>query len=137
MEVQSGNLCRFAENGSSAEDIVLVQGRKGGLFTCTSLWVVTLSEVEANAGQRGILLEPGVEPTVIPHLRGCLEIRLLADSTFLVIFGSLWEHFSFRMLYRPQRWPIFQSDGMVNVFFQATIDFNGFSMVLTTLDHHH
>ena len=26
---------------------------------------------------------------------------------------------------------------MVNVFFQATIDFNGFSMVLTMLDHHH
>ena len=26
---------------------------------------------------------------------------------------------------------------MVNVFFQATIDFNGFSIVLTTLDHHH
>ena len=26
---------------------------------------------------------------------------------------------------------------MVNVFFQATIDFNGFSMVLTKLDHHH
>lgn len=98
MEVQSGNLCRFAENGSSAEDTVLVQGRKGGLFTFTGLWIVTLSEVEANAGQRGILLEPGVEPTVIPHLRGCLEIRLLADSTFLVIFGSLWEHFSFRML---------------------------------------
>ena len=24
---------------------------------------------------------------------------------------------------RPQRWSIFQSDGMVNVFFQATIDF--------------
>ena len=39
--------------------------------------------------------------------------------------------------FRPQRWSIFQSDGMVNVFFQATIDFNGFSMVLTTLDHHH
>ena len=38
---------------------------------------------------------------------------------------------------RPRRWSIFQSDGMVNVFFQATIDFNGFSMVLTTLDHHH
>ena len=38
---------------------------------------------------------------------------------------------------RPERWSIFQSDGMVNVFFQATIDFNGFSMVLTTLDHHH
>ena len=38
---------------------------------------------------------------------------------------------------RPQRWSIFQSDGMVNVFFQATIDFNGFSMVLTMLDHHH
>ena len=38
---------------------------------------------------------------------------------------------------RPQRWSIFQSDGMVNVFFQATIDFNGFSMVLTKLDHHH
>ena len=40
-------------------------------------------------------------------------------------------------LYRPQRWSIFQSDGMVNVFFQATIEVNGFSMVLTTLDHHH
>ena len=39
--------------------------------------------------------------------------------------------------FRPQRWSIFQSDGMVNVFFQATIEFNGFSMVLTTLDHHH
>ena len=26
---------------------------------------------------------------------------------------------------------------MVNGFFQATIDFNGFSMVLRTLDHHH
>ena len=38
---------------------------------------------------------------------------------------------------RPQQWSIFQSDGMVNVFFQATIDFNGFSMVLTMLDHHH
>ena len=38
---------------------------------------------------------------------------------------------------RPQRWSIFQSDGMVNVFFQATIDFNGFSMVLIPLDHHH
>ena len=38
---------------------------------------------------------------------------------------------------RPQRWSIFQSNGMVNGFFQATIDFNGFSMVLTTLDHHH
>ena len=70
LEVQSGNLCRFAENGSSAEDIVLVQGRKGGLFTFTGLWIVTLSEVEANAGQRGILLEPGVEPTVTPHLGG-------------------------------------------------------------------
>ena len=41
------------------------------------------------------------------------------------------------MLGRPQRWSIFQSDGMVNVFFQATIELNGFSMVLTTLDHHH
>jgi len=38
---------------------------------------------------------------------------------------------------RPRRWSIFQSDGMVNVFFQATIEVNGFSMVLTTLDHHH
>ena len=38
---------------------------------------------------------------------------------------------------RPRRWSIFQSDGMVNVFFQATIDVNGFSMVLATLDHHH
>ena len=38
---------------------------------------------------------------------------------------------------RPRRWSIFQSDGMVNVYFQATIDFNGFSMVLTLLDHHH
>ena len=38
---------------------------------------------------------------------------------------------------RPRRWSIFQSDGMINVFFQASIDFNGFSMVLTTLDHHH
>ena len=38
---------------------------------------------------------------------------------------------------RPRRWSIFQSDGMVNVFFQATIDFNGFSMVLIPLDHHH
>ena len=26
---------------------------------------------------------------------------------------------------------------MVNVFFQATIDYDGFSMVLTPLDHHH
>ena len=26
---------------------------------------------------------------------------------------------------------------MGNVFFQATIELNGFSMVLTTLDHHH
>jgi len=26
---------------------------------------------------------------------------------------------------------------MVNVYFQATIDFDGFSMVLTPLDHHH
>ena len=41
------------------------------------------------------------------------------------------------ILVRPQRWSIFQSDGMVNVFCQATIDFNGFSMVLTMLDHHH
>ena len=40
-------------------------------------------------------------------------------------------------VYRPRRWSIFQSDGMVNVFFQATIDFNGFSMVLIPLDHHH
>ena len=39
--------------------------------------------------------------------------------------------------FRPRRWSIFQSDGMVNVFFQATIDFDGFSMVLTPLDHHH
>ena len=38
---------------------------------------------------------------------------------------------------RPERWSIFQSDGMVNVFFQATIDFNGFSMVLKMLHHHH
>ena len=38
---------------------------------------------------------------------------------------------------RPRRWSIFQSDGMVNVYFQATIDFDGFSMVLTPLDHHH
>ena len=38
---------------------------------------------------------------------------------------------------RPQRWSIFQSDGMVNVFLKATIDFDGFSMVLTPLDHHH
>ena len=38
---------------------------------------------------------------------------------------------------RPRRWSIFQSDGMVNVLFQATIEVNGFSMVLTTLDHHH
>ena len=38
---------------------------------------------------------------------------------------------------RPQRWSIFQSDGMVNVFFQATIDFNGLSMVLTLLHHRH
>ena len=38
---------------------------------------------------------------------------------------------------RPQRWSIFQSDGMVNGFFQATIDFNGVFMVLTSLDHHH
>ena len=43
----------------------------------------------------------------------------------------------YMMIDRPQRWSIFQSDGMVNVFFQATIDFNGFLMVLTTLDHHH
>ena len=26
---------------------------------------------------------------------------------------------------------------MVNAFFQATIDYDGFSMVLTPLDHHH
>ena len=26
---------------------------------------------------------------------------------------------------------------MVNVFFQATIDYDGFSMVLPPLDHHH
>ena len=38
---------------------------------------------------------------------------------------------------RPRRWSIFQRDGMVNDFFQATIDSNGFSMVLTPLDHHH
>ena len=38
---------------------------------------------------------------------------------------------------RPQRWSIFEGDGMVNVFFQATIAVNGFSMVLTKLDHHH
>ena len=38
---------------------------------------------------------------------------------------------------RPRRWSILQSDGMVNVFFQATINFNGFSMVLIPLDHHH
>ena len=31
----------------------------------------------------------------------------------------------------------FQSDGNVNVFFQATIDYDGFSMILTQLDHHH
>ena len=28
------------------------------------------------------------------------------------------------VLVRPQRWSIFQGDGMVNVFLQATIDFN-------------
>ena len=38
---------------------------------------------------------------------------------------------------RPRRWSNFQSDGMVHVLFQATIDFNGFSMVLIPLDHHH
>ena len=38
---------------------------------------------------------------------------------------------------RPQRWSIFQGDGMVNVFFKATIAVNGFSIVLTKLDHHH
>ena len=31
--------------------------------------------------------------------------------------------------FRAREWLMF--------FFQATIDFNGFSMVLTTLDHHH
>ena len=31
---------------------------------------------------------------------------------------------------RPQRWSIFQSDGMVNVFFfKATIDVNGFENI--------
>ena len=30
----------------------------------------------------------------------------------------------------------FQSDGTVNVFFPDTIDYDGFSMVLTPLDHH-
>ena len=38
---------------------------------------------------------------------------------------------------RPQRWSIFQGDGMVNVFFLGTIAVNGFSMILTKLDHHH
>ena len=57
--------------------------------------------------------------------------------------GTFWgggcAHIDSRLLreIRPRRWSIFQSDGMVNVFFQATIDFDGFSMVLTPLDHHH
>ena len=48
-------------------------------------------------------------------------------------------HFAARKICknRPQRWSIFQGDGMVNVFFYATIAVNGFSMVLTKLDHHH
>ena len=38
---------------------------------------------------------------------------------------------------RPQRLSIFQSDGLINVFFQATIGNHGFPMVLLPLDHHH
>ena len=30
---------------------------------------------------------------------------------------------------RPQQWSIFQSDGMINGFFQATMFFNGFDNV--------
>jgi hypothetical protein len=49
--------------------------------TFTGLWIVTLSEVEANAGQRGILLEPGVEPTVIPHLTELLAQKLVVNAS--------------------------------------------------------
>ena len=38
---------------------------------------------------------------------------------------------------RLQRWSFFYNDGMVMFFFQGTIVIDGFSMVLSSLDHHH
>ena len=49
----------------------------------------------------------------------------------------IWRLTMARFQLRPQRWSIFQGDGMVNAFFKSTIAVNGFSMVLTKMDHHH
>ena len=38
---------------------------------------------------------------------------------------------------RLRRWSFFHNDGMVMFFFQGTIAIDGFSMVLSSLDHHH
>ena len=52
---------------------------------------------------------------------------IIDTTTIMIIIISI----------RPQQWSIFQCNGMVNIFFQATIDYDGFLMVLTPLDHHH
>ena len=47
----------------------------------------------------------------------------------MATIGGGWLKRNPRFSGRPQRWSIFQGDGMVNVFFQATIAVNGFDKV--------
>ena len=65
-----------------------------------------------------------------------MQVHSLLDHTNLS-FNPENKYIFKSMVIKPQQWTIFKSNGMVNVFFQATIEFNGFSMVLTMLDHHH
>ena len=62
-----------------------------------------------------------------------MQIHSLLDHTNLS-FNPENNYIFKSMVIKPQRWTIIKSNGMVNVYFQATVEYDGFSMVLTPFD---
>ena len=84
LEDQSDNLVHINRKNRIKHKILqpLKQRRKGrerkrAFFTCTRFSVVARFKLEAGSGQLGALVvEPGVETAVIPHLGGNVNVLI-------------------------------------------------------------